>query len=346
MFVPKLKRTTHNTKIMIISRNTTVLPILLILTTLFSTITLSVANNNDGRISREEYIKRYKKIAIYHQILYGIPASITMAQGILESDSGNSTLARGSNNHFGIKCKSDWKGKTFTHTDDAPNECFRAYKSVEDSYEDHAKFLDESPRYDSLFSYRADDYHSWARGLKAAGYATAPDYATRLIKIIEDNKLYLLDSSDGLRRLAKISQQERRNKTASIETLYDPNEITVSVNARYGYDLQEANGTMYIVSSKNDTYSNLAKRFGISPSRLRKFNDKARGVQEIAEGSVVYLERKGRKWKGTKEFHQLATGESMHSVSQMYGIREKRLYRLNGLEEGDKVKVGDIIHIK
>ena len=149
------------------------------------------------RQTREEYIDKYKHIAIEHMERYGIPASITLAQGILESDSGNSNLARRSNNHFGIKCKSNWKGERVYHTDDAPDECFRKYDSVEESYEDHAEFLDQSPRYDSLFAYSSSDYRSWARGLKAAGYATAPDYAQRLTRIIEENLLFLFDEHRG-----------------------------------------------------------------------------------------------------------------------------------------------------
>ena len=140
------------------------------------TLTLfAVSASAQTRQTKEEYIDKYKHIAIDHMERYGIPASITLAQGILESDSGNSNLARRANNHFGIKCKKDWKGERVYHTDDAPNECFRKYDTVEESYEDHAEFLDQSPRYDSLFAYSTTDYKSWARGLRAAGYATAPD---------------------------------------------------------------------------------------------------------------------------------------------------------------------------
>ena len=138
-----------------------------ILSILFSLL-LSASLSAKERQTREEYVERYKAIAIAHMERYGIPASITMAQGILESDSGNSQLSLSSNNHFGIKCKKSWKGERVYHDDDAKGECFRAYPSVEASYEDHADFLDQSPRYDSLFAYPSDDYRSWARGLKAA----------------------------------------------------------------------------------------------------------------------------------------------------------------------------------
>lgn len=148
------------------------------------------------RQTREEYIDRYKSIAVAHMERYGIPASITMAQGILESDCGNSRLSIMSNNHFGIKCKRNWTGEKVYHDDDAKGECFRSYPTVEASYQDHAEFLDTQPRYDSLFAYSPTDYKSWARGLKAAGYATAPDYAQRLCRIIEEAQLFLLDQPE------------------------------------------------------------------------------------------------------------------------------------------------------
>ncbi|MBQ5353444.1 MAG: glucosaminidase domain-containing protein, partial [Alistipes sp.] len=160
-------------------------------------ILASLTSTALARQTHEEYIERYKSIAVAHMERYGIPASITMAQGILESDAGNSALSLSSNNHFGIKCKKNWTGRKVYHDDDAKGECFRAYPSVEESYQDHAEFLDSSPRYDSLFSYPSNDYRSWARGLKAAGYATAPDYAERLVAIIEKYNLHLLDQQDG-----------------------------------------------------------------------------------------------------------------------------------------------------
>ncbi len=327
---------------MIISRSAIFLPFLLTLSTIF--YTLSASADTTTRVSREEYIERYKKIAIDHQFRFGIPASITMAQGILESDCGNSTLARGSNNHFGIKCKSDWTGKTFTYTDDAPDECFRAYKSVEDSYEDHAKFLDESPRYDSLFDYRSNDYHSWARGLKAAGYATAPDYAARLVKIIEDNKLYLLDSNDdGIRR---VPQQQQNNKATDSKQMTNPNRLTISVYAKGGYDIYKANGSLYVIAAKDDSFDNISMSLGISASKLRQFNDMDKSAQEIAEGSIIYLESKNRKWMGDEAVHQLKAGESIESVSQLYGVRLKSLYRMTKVKVGTELKVGDVINLR
>ena len=171
---------------------------------LFSLVIIEISHAQ-VRQTREEYIDKYKAIAVAHMERYGIPASITMAQGILESDCGNSLLSMKSNNHFGIKCKRNWTGEKVYHDDDAKGECFRSYPTVEASYQDHAEFLDTQPRYDSLFAYSPTDYKRWARGLKAAGYATAPDYAQRLCRIIEEAQLFLLDQPDGERLYASRS---------------------------------------------------------------------------------------------------------------------------------------------
>ena len=225
------------------------------------------------RQTREEYIDRYKSIAVAHMERYGIPASITMAQGILESDCGNSWLSLQSNNHFGIKCKRNWTGDKVYYDDDAKGECFRSYPSVEASYRDHAEFLDSQPRYDSLFAYSSDDYKSWARGLKAAGYATAPDYAQRLIRIIEENQLFLLDRPDGARLYASryglkrdpeewFSSQSSVEELARTEGAVDPDNYRVTINAHQGYNVYVTNGVHFptwIASSLRRLY---ARYFG------------------------------------------------------------------------------------
>ena len=147
---------------------------------------------NAQNITRNEYITKYKDEAIYQMTKYKIPASITLAQGILESGDGNSELAKKSNNHFGIKCHSNWEGDRVYHNDDKKNECFRKYNQVKDSFDDHSEFL-LKPRYAALFEYPLTDYKSWARGLKKAGYATNPNYAKLLIKIIKENDLDQFD---------------------------------------------------------------------------------------------------------------------------------------------------------
>ena len=287
------------------------------------------------RQTSEEYIERYKSIAIGDMERYGIPASITLAQGILESDSGNSRLSVLSNNHFGIKCKRDWKGAKVYHDDDAKGECFRSYPSVEESYRDHAEFLDQSPRYDSLFAYSSTDYKSWARGLKAAGYATAPDYAQRLIRIIEENQLYLLDRPDGSRLYAVREQVAGRygsrseiGKAAS-GAVIDPDNYRVTVNAHNGYNVYTANGVHYVPAKEGDTFENIGKQFRISARNLRKFNDLTDRRTQPSKDMPVYIERKKRRWTGDAAIHVCRAGETLYTVGQIYGIRSRSLAKMN-----------------
>uniref|UniRef100_UPI00405779A8 glucosaminidase domain-containing protein n=1 Tax=Alistipes sp. TaxID=1872444 RepID=UPI00405779A8 len=303
------------------------------------------------RQTREEYVEKYKAIAIAHMERYGIPASITMAQGILESDSGNSRLSTSSNNHFGIKCKKHWTGDRVYHDDDAKGECFRAYPSVEASYQDHADFLDQSPRYDSLFAYPADDYRSWARGLKAAGYATAPDYAERLVKIIESMKLYLLDKENG-NKIYSAAQTAVANTEAWFESniatsdeQINPNAFRVTVNSHKGYGVYRTNHTFYVVAKEGDTFESVGEIFDISAKMLRKFNDVAKDAQ-LSKGDIIYIERKKTQWLGNVMQHKVVREENLYTLSQSYGIRQKSLAKLNRLRSNEDVRKGDIIRLK
>ena len=323
--------------------------VLILLFALVGVVSVSAAAK--VRQTREEYVEKYKAIAIAHMERYGIPASITMAQGILESDSGNSLLSTSSNNHFGIKCKKSWKGDRVYHDDDAKGECFRAYPSVEASYQDHADFLDQSPRYDSLFTYQSDDYRSWARGLKACGYATAPDYAERLVKIIESMKLYLLDKENG----GKI-YSAAKNAVANTEAWFEsnlatsdeqinPNSFRVTVNSHRGYGVYRTNHTYYVVAKEGDTFESLSGAFDISPKMLRKFND-VEPKGQLSKGDVVYIERKKTQWLGNMLQHKVVRDENLYSLSQSYGIRLKSLMKLNRLSKGEDVTKGDIIRLR
>lgn len=328
----------------------------LLLFALVALLPHAVAQN---RQTKEEYIDRYKDIAIDHMERYGIPASITLAQGILESDSGNSNLARRSNNHFGIKCKSNWKGDRVYHTDDAPDECFRKYDSVEESYKDHAEFLDQSPRYDSLFAYSSSDYRSWARGLKAAGYATAPDYAQRLTKIIEDNQLYLFDEDNG----AELYASRRRSMSGGVEEAFasqssvdvpstseariDPNNYRVPERTYNGYSVFVNNGTHFVVARNGDKFSHIAATFALTERTLRKYNEiDPRSTADPIEGEQIYIERKQSAWLGDGDTHRITEGETPTSIAQLYGIREKKLLRLNRLKRGDRLHAGDLLKLK
>lgn len=307
------------------------------------------------RQTREEYIDRYKSIAVRHMERYGIPASITMAQGLLESDAGNSWLSIQSNNHFGIKCKRDWKGERVYYDDDARGECFRCYPTVEASYEDHAEFLDKQPRYDSLFVYAADDYRSWARGLKAAGYATAPDYALRLVRIIEECKLYLLDRPDGVRLYAEATgcaahsgwfeSQSSVGAAGAVPAGVDPDNYRTTINAHAGYDIYRTNGASYVLAKTDDTFEGIGHSFRISAGNLRRFNDVGRRAQPLA-GEPVFIGRKKGRWQGVELTHTVVAGETFYSLSQTLGIRRKALERMNRRLRGRALEAGEKIRIR
>lgn len=319
-------------------------------TIVFALLAISVvAVYAQTRQTREEYIEKYKSIAVAHMEKYGIPASITMAQGILESDAGNSALSLSSNNHFGIKCKKSWTGRKVYYDDDAKGECFRAYPSVEASYEDHALFLDSSPRYDSLFSYPSNDYRSWARGLKAAGYATAPDYAERLVAIIEKYKLYILDQADGS-AIYSSGKHARQNAEWFAQQSSSPNQqmedpFNVTINAHKGYSIYRVNHTCYVLAKEGDTYESLSKIFAISESNLRKFNDVNRRAV-LTKGSIVFIERKKGAWLSQQLLHTASHGQTLHSISQSYGIRLRRLARLNRTRPSRPLEVDQTIRLR
>ena len=267
----------------------------------------------------EDYIKKYRELAVEEMKKYHIPASITLAQGLLESGAGQSALARKSNNHFGIKCGSDWYGKTVSHDDDARGECFRAYKHPKDSYEDHSKFLAGRPRYASLFNLNITDYKGWARGLKKAGYATNPRYADQLIGIIELYELYKYDDKNYLKWLKK-----------------NPNPHQTYI----------ANGLLYIVVRAGDSWKSISQEFDISQKKLRKYNDLYKGYA-LQVGDILYLEKKNKKADKEHIVHVLRAGESMYSISQKYGIRLKNLYKLNKMDEDDPApKIGTILRLR
>ena len=267
----------------------------------------------------EEYIKQYRDIAVEEMKKYHIPASITLAQGLLESGAGQSTLARKSNNHFGIKCGSDWNGKSVRHDDDERNECFRAYKHPKQSYEDHSKFLVSRPRYASLFKLKITDYKGWARGLKKAGYATNPRYAEQLIGIIELYDLDKYDKKGGLKWMKE-----------------NPNPHQPYI----------ANGLVYIIVRQGDTWKSISKEFDISRKKLRKYNDLYKGY-ELKVGDILYLEKKNRRADKEHIVHVLRAGESMYSISQRYGIRLERLYKLNKMsEDAPTPEVGTILRLR
>jgi LysM repeat protein len=278
------------------------------------------------RLTRQEYIATYKDKAIREMERTGIPASIKLAQGILESGDGNSTLARKANNHFGIKCHSDWKGKKVYHDDDARNECFRKYRNPDESFVDHSEFLVHRSRYRFLFDLDPDDYKGWARGLKKAGYATSPTYARRLIEIIEDNKLYIYDNPSLLVKHPWESEQKRVDRQTERQIL-------------------ENNRIKYIIAKSGDTYKTLAEELGKFPKELAKYNEQ-KVTATIKSGETVYLQPKRNKAAHGNDYHVVEKGETMYAISQKYGIKLEKLYKKNEMEKGAEPKVGQQLWLR
>ena len=275
----------------------------------------------------EAYIEKYSDFAIQCQNEHHIPASITLAQGILESGAGESSLAKECNNHFGIKCGSEWYGRSTRKDDDRPNECFRCYKSVKESYNDHAAFL-KRQRYAFLYDYKITDYKSWAHGLKQAGYATDPSYPQKLINIIETYKLYEFDTQGNKQTGGETKRKEQIKKDSNL-----------AEDKLFGYVEIVNNGVRCYKLITDDSFKNISKATGISIKRLLYYNDLPSEV-ELYRDDYVYLAKKRATTKKRKPMHKVSAGESMHSIAQEYGITLKALYKLNDLEYGTPAKVG------
>ena len=292
-----------------------------------------VATAQQRNAKYEAYIEKYKEIAIKEQERHHIPASITMAQALLESAAGESKLAVKGKNHFGIKCGSSWYGRSMRMNDDAIGECFRVYSHVEDSYEDHSEFL-KKQRYSFLYDYDITDYKAWAHGLKRAGYATDPSYPQKLIKIIETYELYNLDrlGGDNHGRTPSRSEKAKDKPTGRTDKLF-------------GYVEISNNGVRCVRLMEDDRLRNIAKEFGISKKMLLYFNDMYKD-EPLHSGDYVYLWfKKGRADKQF-DYHEVKAGESMHSIAQQYGVKMKRLYKMNGMEYGTPVKIGMILKLR
>ena len=280
-----------------------------------------------GKMSREEYINTYKKLAIAEMKRTGIPASITMAQACLESGDGNSRLAKKANNHFGIKCHNDWNGKQIHHDDDARNECFRKYNSVEDSYRDHSDYLLSMSRYDFLFELESTDYKAWARGLKKAGYATSSTYANALITIIEEYRLFLLDN-ETVTTAGKHKTMPQVTKSASQQR-----------------EIFEQNRIRYIIAGKGDSFESLTNELGKLPWELPRYNDLPISAH-IDSAELIYIQPKRNNAAPGNNTHVVKKGETLYSISQYYGIKLEKLYEKNQLSRGSEPKEGTVLQLR
>lgn len=262
----------------------------------------------------QEYIAKYKDLAVIEMHRSGVPASITLSQGVLESNSGNSRLAKFANNHFGIKCKGSWTGNVIYADDDAPDECFRAYESVLESYKDHSDFLRKNWRYHPLFELDPKDYKGWCHGLRKAGYATNPQYGDILIRVIERYELHQYD----LEELPGTGLPE----------------LVVG---------ETVNGIPVKTAKEGETVGSIASENDVKDRHIRKWNDLPKEAV-ITPGEIVYLKPKRRR--GAEETHVVAKGDDMRDISQQYGIKLKQLYKKNRMEVGTEPKEGEVLYMQ
>ena len=325
---------------------------------LFLCLTASAALHADEQKSpQEKYIERFASLAVEEMYRSGVPASITLAQGLLESRYGLSDLAAKGNNHFGIKCHNNWQGGRMYHDDDAKGECFRKYDSPEQSYRDHSDFLRYRDRYKFLFDYDVTDYKAWAHGLKKAGYATDPAYSSKLIRLIEEYELHEYDlkpdkkSDRKSRKKAKDKADEQVNDVLPEPPLQIEAPRRMAEDQRHVFRFNVArevyvrNGVPYVLSVEGDTYEGLAASNNLFLREILKFNDLS-GAERLLPGTVVYLQPKKNQGVKGLEKHVVEEGDSMRDIAQRYGIKLARLYKINGMSPTDVMREGDIITLR
>ena len=301
---------------------------------------------------QESYIEQFAPLAVEEMYRSGIPASITLSQGLLESGYGLSELAVKGNNHFGIKCHNNWTGKKMYYDDDKKGECFRVYPSPEQSYRDHSDFLRYRDRYKFLFDYKITDYKSWAHGLKKAGYATDPSYPTKLINLIETYNLHEYD-----KKPASFGKSDK--KSSKVDKSDELPEAPLQIEQTTGLtdeqrsefrfstarDVFSKNGVPFVYSVDGETYESIAASNNLFVREVLKFNDASKG-ESLKPGTVVYLQKKKKQAARGLEKHVVEEGDSLRAISQRYGVRLKNLYKMNALTEGDVIRPGDIIKLR
>lgn len=309
------------------------------------------------RLTAEEYIELWKSVAVEKMKQHGIPASITLAQGLLESGNGNSELARASNNHFGIKCTPDWNGGKVYHDDDRKNDCFRKYKDAADSFEDHSKFLQRS-RYASLFELKSTDYKGWAHGLKKAGYATDPNYPRKLIELIERYELHKLDEGQDIsfRKRENTDVVTNNNKDrgtkgnsgakkerGSKRSRVADDEVTVNIGR--GRAVEKFEGRVKFTRAKaGDSIRKIAEDMETMPGWVAGWNDLDKDAK-LEEGQVIYLSPKLNKSKRAST-HDVRAGDTLWSISQQHGVKLSKLCAYNGLAPTATLQSGTTIHLR
>jgi hypothetical protein len=299
-------------------------------------------NATSERITRQQYIDMYAPSAVKEMLQSGVPASITLAQGILESGDGNSTLARLARNHFGIKCHGVWEGEKYYHDDDAKGECFRVYPTVLDSYRDHSDFLRTRSRYENLFKLKLTDYKGWAHGLKQAGYATNPKYPELLIKIIEENDLAKYDRMTSPPKGGTPPPKDKTPKPSKTPPHNERvEEAVVSVLARQMY---LRNNVRYVRVEEGDTYEKLERLLDVRTWQITKYNDLPED-RLLTPGDIIYLQPK-RNRNRKHDFHYVTAGETLRWISQEYGIKLNKLLDYNGMSAGQELQSGQKVWLR
>jgi len=331
---------------------------------------------------QQKYIEKYSAIAVRQMYRSGVPASITLAQGIIESRSGQSPLAVEGNNHFGIKCY-DWKGRTMKVDDDLKGECFRVYDNAEQSFDDHSDFLRYRQRYHFLFDLEITDYKAWANGLKKAGYATDPAYASKLIKVIEDYDLsrydrmktsdfavmegQILPSSDNKPKTVKVKKVRRsggKAATAAAVSVPIADEVIPespsnleeavkyeeksgeTVHFSLSRQVYEKNGVPFVLSEEGDSYASLAEANRLFLPEILRYNDLSI-TRPLEPGTVVYLQaKKNQSRKGLDKYIVEMEGEKLHDICQEYAVKEKSIMKLNGFDAGHVLRPGDTVYLR
>jgi LysM repeat protein len=308
-----------------------------------------LASSSKPDQSVNDYIISYKDLAVTEMRRTGVPASITLAQGIIESDCGHSSLAREGNNHFGIKCHNGWTGPTITHDDNRRNECFRKYDRAEDSFYDHSDFLKSGSRYSFLFSINSTDYKAWAHGLKKAGYATNPDYANMLIRTIEENNLWSFDRGYNpviqasqvpvpVKEPVKLPNRDTTKKSVPVFT------ASTSVMARVPR-IMENNRVQYIIVKDGDTVEKLENEFQLLKWELSKYNELKNDFR-LVPGQILYLQPKRDKAEPGKDYYNTVDGDTMYLISQRFGIKLRKLYEMNRMDDGSEPEAGKKIWLR
>jgi LysM repeat protein len=343
-------------------------------------ISLVASASPTEKTPQEKYIEKYAPLAVSEMYRSGVPASITLAQGLLESGNGQSELARKSNNHFGIKCHNNWQGGRVYHDDDAKGECFRKYSDPSDSYRDHSDFLRFRDRYKFLFDYRVTDYKSWAHGLKKAGYATDPAYPKKLIKLIEEYNLNQYDrkpasfgrsynKKEDKKEDKKEVKKEEKKEVAKVEpapvkskpaekqqklplsptVIEQVKELDSKKLEEFHFSLARKvytqNSVPFVYAEEGDTYASIAASHNLFAREILRFND-LKEETVLAPGTVVYLKPKKKSAAKGMDKYVFEDGDDLREVAQRFGVRLASVVRMNGFEEGAAPREGDIIRLR